>query len=287
MEIFDYFLDLLRGLLCHWCFEERVVLPVIKLNLALLYFIIFVHYDRCGALVCLFYYYFCVRSEFFKCYTFSERQVISWQWPLRTFLCPEMKQIISKSKTKPLGWKRCIDDVFSLWEKGRETINQFVLEANTHHPTIRFTAEISEKEIPFLDTTVFKGERFYEDVILDTRTHFKPTETFQYTHFNSWYAPGVKKGFSKGKAFRLLRTNSSKKLFAESINNLKSHLRIRGYPDNLVINVLAEVKFTDRESALQQKLQGEKNKLRPFVTQYNPSVASLKKVLINGQVAFN
>ena len=25
----------------------------------------------------------------------------------------------------------------------------------------------------------------------------------------------------------------------------------------------------------------------PFVTQYNPSVPSLKKVLINGQVAFN
>ena len=174
-----------------------------------------------------------------------------------------------------------------MWEKGRETINQFVLEANTHHPTIKFTAEISEKEIPFLDTTVFKGERFYEDVILDIRTHFKPTETFQYTHVNSWHAPSVKKGFSKGKAFRLLRTNSSKKLFAESINNLKSHLRVRGYPDNLVINVLAEVKFTDRESALQQKLPGEKNKLRPFVTQYNPSVPSLKKVLINGQVAFN
>ena len=96
----------------------------------------------------------------------------------------------------------------------------------------------------------------------------------------------MKKGFSKGKAFRLLRTNSSKKLFEESINNFKSQ-NVRGCPDNPVINVLAEVKFTDRESALQQKLQGEKNKLRPFVTQYNPSVPSLKKVLINGEVAFN
>ena len=36
--------------------------------------------------------------------------------------------------------------------------------------TITTTAEISEKEIPFLDTTVFKGERFYEDVILDILT---------------------------------------------------------------------------------------------------------------------
>ena len=80
-------------------------------------------------------------------------------------------EIISKStETKPLEWKRCIDDVFFLWEKGRETINQFVLEANTHHSTIKFTAEISEKEIPLLDTTIFKGDRFYEDAILDIRT---------------------------------------------------------------------------------------------------------------------
>ena len=221
MEIIDCFLDLLRGLMCHWCFEERVVLPVIKLNLALLYFIIFVHYDRCGALVCLFYYYFCVRSEFSSAIRSLKGRLFRGSGLCEHFMSRIETEIISKSKTKPLRWKRCIDDVFSLWEKGRETINQFVLEANTHHPTIKFTAEISEKEIPFLDTTVFKGERFYEDVILDICTHFKPTETFQYTHFNSWHAPGVKKGFSKGKAFRLLRSNSSKKLFAESINNLK------------------------------------------------------------------
>ena len=89
-------------------------------------------------------------------------------------------EIISKSKTKPLEWKRCIDDVFSLWETGRKTINQFVLEANTHHPTIKFTAEISEKEITFLHTTVFKGKRFYEDAIVDIRTHLN-----RQRHFNT------------------------------------------------------------------------------------------------------
>ena len=48
-------------------------------------------------------------------------------------------EIISKSKTKPLEWKRCIRRFFqSLWETGRETINQFVLEANTHYPRIKF-----------------------------------------------------------------------------------------------------------------------------------------------------
>lgn len=65
---------------------------------------------------------------------------------------------------------------------------QFVLEANTHLSMIKFTTEISEKRITFLDTTVFKGKRFYEDTILDIRTHFKPIETFKYTHFSLRYA---------------------------------------------------------------------------------------------------
>ena len=35
----------------------------------------------------------------------------------------------------------------------------------------------------FLNTVVYKGTRFNEKVILDVKTHFKQTETFQHTHF--------------------------------------------------------------------------------------------------------
>ena len=59
-----------------------------------------------------------------------------------------------------------INDVFSLWDTEREEIDQFILEANRYHPTIKFTAEISDKETNFLDTTVFKGERFHRDWLL-------------------------------------------------------------------------------------------------------------------------
>ena len=41
----------------------------------------------------------------------------------------------------------------------------------------------------------------------------KPTETFQYTHFSSCHPPSVKKGFVKGEALCLLRTNSVKESF--------------------------------------------------------------------------
>ena len=46
------------------------------------------------------------------------------------------------------------DDVFSLWDVNRKDIDLFIEEANTFHTTIKFTAEISETEITFLDTVV-------------------------------------------------------------------------------------------------------------------------------------
>ena len=48
------------------------------------------------------------------------------------------------------------------------------------------------------DTCVYKGDQFKKHSILDVHTHFKPTETFQYTHFDSFHPPGVRKGFIKG-----------------------------------------------------------------------------------------
>ena len=101
--------------------------------------------------------------------------------------------ILSQSSTKPLEWKRYIDDVFSLWDTNREEIDKFSEHANRHHATIKFTAEISDKETTFLDTCVYRGERFKKENILDVRSHFKPTETFQYTHYSSCHPPGVSK----------------------------------------------------------------------------------------------
>ena len=92
-------------------------------------------------------------------------------------------------------------------------IDIFTEQAKTFHPTIKFTADISEKEITFLDTVVYKGKRFLKEGILGVKTHYKPTETFQYTHYSSCHPPGVKRGFIKGEAITLLRTNSTEKKF--------------------------------------------------------------------------
>ena len=66
-----------------------------------------------------------------------------------TFMSKIETDILNQSAFKPLVWKRYIDDIFSLWTINRDEIKQFTEQANNHHPTIKFTAEISEMETTF------------------------------------------------------------------------------------------------------------------------------------------
>ena len=120
--------------------------------------------------------------------------------------------------------------------------------------------------------------RFHNQGILDIRTHFKPTETFQYTHFSSCNPHGVRKGLIKGEALR--HPLNSAKFFYENIYNFKKRLRARGYPHNLIEKITSEVKFTERKSALQKNNEVRK-KILPFVTTYHPALQNLKNILMS------
>ena len=180
------------------------------------------------------------------------------------FMAKIETRLIQQSEIKPKEWRPFIDDTFFLWDSDEKDVDQFIEQTNKFHPIIKFTAEISENEITFLDTVVFKGERFIEESILDIKTHYKPTKTFQYTHFNSCHPPGVKNGFIKGEAMRLLRTNSSKTTFEESLVKFKQHLRTRGYPRTVIERSLSGVNFAARPLAFTQKKMEDKRIMRGF-----------------------
>ena len=88
-------------------------------------------------------------------------------------------QILENSEVKPLEWVRFIDDIACFWDATKDEVVQFVQKANQFHPTIKFTAEISDQKATFLDTIIYKGDRFKDQGILDITTHFKPTEKSQ------------------------------------------------------------------------------------------------------------
>ena len=104
--------------------------------------------------------------------------------------------------------------------------------------------------------------------------HFNIRTSLHATHQGS-----KKASLIKGEALRLLRTNSSRKIFEEQIQNLKSRLQQRGYPENLVQRTFSEVQFGNRKLALLQKPK-ENKRILPFVTQCNPAVPNLKQIFL-------
>ena len=59
-----------------------------------------------------------------------------------------------------------------------KSANTFIELANSYHPTIKFTAEISDTEITFLDTCVYKGKRLPPFSLILDHQNKTPAETF-------------------------------------------------------------------------------------------------------------
>ena len=82
-----------------------------------------------------------------------------------------------KSSSRPLVWKRYIDDIFSLWGTNGEIQTEFIDKAHKHYPAIKFTAEISDKETISLDTSVTYAPTTRP--LKHFRTHISPCATHQ------------------------------------------------------------------------------------------------------------
>ena len=72
---------------------------------------------------------------------------------------------------------RFIDGIFLIWNGTKTEFDNFLKKINECHPSIKFEYEMSQTEINFLDTTVFKV-----DNKLRTKVYVKPTDRQTYLH---------------------------------------------------------------------------------------------------------
>ena len=130
----------------------------------------------------------------------------------------------------------------------------------------------------FLDTIVYKGESFNSMLILDVGTHFKPTETFQYTHL--YILPPIRGQEGLNKRWSPPATHDQNKFLKRKLSKrtrrIPKHLREREriYPQKLITLTHCEIHFENRKETLQQRPSREKT-IFPFDMQYQPSVPSL------------
>ena len=78
VQFWDETLCLIQCAFHHSVFEGFVALCIVKQDLSLLHFVLFVHYDGCGALVGLFEHYGVIAAQLVKSLFLSMGQVLFW-----------------------------------------------------------------------------------------------------------------------------------------------------------------------------------------------------------------
>ena len=132
-----------------------------------------------------------------------------------------------------------------IWLHGRERLDEFLLALNSYHGSIKFTWEIGNGKISFLDVMIgFNGGIFSTDV------YHKPTDTHQYLNFKSCHPQHVKKAIPYSQALRLKRICDSEDVFKSREKELKGFLWKRGYERGFVDKQIGRVNGLDREVLL-------------------------------------
>ena len=156
-------------------------------------------------------------------------------------------RFIEGEPIKPRLWKRFIDDIFVVWEDTDAHLDAMLARLDRTHPTIKFTHAKSDTEAIFLDVHAYKGDRFRATGgILDTKTHFKPTNRFQYLDYASCHTAATKRAVVTGEANRFLRSTSDPIEYDRILTDHRRRLGRRGYPSRQTDSLLARLPHTRR-----------------------------------------
>ena len=186
------------------------------------------------------------------------------------FMAELEEKLLENYPTKPILWKRYINDVLCIWPGKQEDLDTFVQYLNRSHQTIKFTYESSPSNVDFLDITIYKGERYISHNKLDIKPFFKKTNKFQYLEHNSAHPKTTFSSLIKGEMTRLLRSCSEETEYNNIQDKMYKIFTDRGYPPHLIKKVQQQVSYSSRTEALTQKAK-EPCKYDTFlVTEYTP-----------------
>ena len=168
----------------------------------------------------------------------------------KNYACTYMGQweekLLENSTLKPIIFFRFIDDIFGLWQHGREELIRFQKWANGIHPNIQVDLRMSSTELEFLDVRVQM-----ENGYIKTDLFQKPTDSKNYLHYDSNHPRHTKKAVPFGLGVRMRRICTREEDYARHRRELKTRLLERSYPENLVEAELTKVDKLDRRRLIQ------------------------------------
>ena len=132
------------------------------------------------------------------------------------------ERLFLSSLKQHLSWFRFKDDVDMKWMHSDKELNGFFEHANSFHPSIKFTHEMSKTKLAFLDTTTTVKEG---NIISDL--YSKPTDKHQYLSPSSCHPKQCFKSTPVSQAIRIKRICSTVESTKQRLGELRHHLKRR------------------------------------------------------------
>ena len=176
---------------------------------------------------------------------------------------------LKTQKLQPFVWFRYIDDVFFIWNHGKEELENFMEELISFSDHIKFTFESDKENINYLDVNINLSNGH-----LMTNMHVKPTDRHQYLDYSSPHHNHIKRSVVYSQTLRPRRLCSLESEFLKHCTKMKSWFLKRGYPENMIDEEMKKVKSSEKSSNNSKGSKGV-----PFVVIYHPSLNCLSRIL--------
>jgi hypothetical protein len=145
------------------------------------------------------------------------------------------EKAISTFETKPIIWKRNVEDIFFIWPGNYHSIEEFYNHLNLQDENIKFTFELElevEDCVPFLDVELSRltGE-------ISTKVYRKPTNSYLYLQKNSAHPTCVKNGIANTFVHRAESLCSDINSYNTEVDLDEKVLMNNKYPKQLLRNI--------------------------------------------------
>ena len=179
--------------------------------------------------------------------------------------------------TQPHTWLRFIDDIFVIWTEGRQSLDAFIQHLNSCHHTIKFTADISNSCVNFLDTTV----NLTNNGTLDVDLYSKPTDLQNYLLCLSAHPQSCNNSLPYCQFLWIRRICTNIDNVDKHTIEIAKHFTRRGYPTKMLEEALILACRKDRDSLLNQvkpHTTSQDQKLY-LISTYQPNWGGLKDLV--------
>ena len=186
----------------------------------------------------------------------------------------EEQMLTQYQGVRPLMYRRYIDDIFGAFTGTCDDVAKFTEFADAFHPALRFTSNVSQHSVTFLDVRVQICARK-----LDTTVHYKPTDSHSYLQYQSSHPHKCKNSIPYSQFLRLRRICSSDAEFSERGKEMLGFFHQRGYPSAVTDAAFNAVSSIPRETALEPS-KAKKHDRIPLVLTYHPRNIPIRNVIL-------